>query len=253
MSRALGILRVVATILAATSGSVGAQVPVDSQPRQFRFDGSLLRSGQVVYQTSIERAGAPPTVGWRTITLSETMYGTSPGWLLLETRVAAGPTSTDSLIVARADLRPLHWGSLLGDARIGLEFAGDSVFGAVSAPQGRRSVAVSVPAGLLVNQAMLEVALRTLALRTEWVDSTVSLSITMGGATTVPTTLTVSAEEQIRVPAGTYDCWVVSASAGEGRATYWVAKRERVVVQSVHVLASMADTRVVGHLIRATP
>jgi hypothetical protein len=230
-----------------------AQVPTDSAARPYRLDGSLLRAGQSVYQTTIERSAAPVSTGWRTVTLSETTYGTTPAWLLLETRVAAGPTSTDSLILARADLRPLHWGSMLGEARVGLEFSGDSVFGAVSAPQGRRSLAVATAPGLIVNQAMLETALRTLALRTDWVDSTLSLSLTMGGAITVPTTLVVSAEEEIRVPAGTYECWVVVASAAEARATYWVAKRERVVVQSVQVLASMADARVVGQLIRTSP
>jgi hypothetical protein len=247
--------RIVAAAIAAIVALprlTAAQVPTDTALRPFRIDGSVLRAGQSVYQTTIERSGAPVAIGWRTVTLSETTYGNMPAWLLLETRVAAGPTSTDSLIVGRADLRPLHWGSILGEARIGLEFSGDSVFGAVSAPQGRRSVAVATAPGLIVNQAMLEAALRTLSLRTDWVDSTVSLSLTMGGATTVPTTLMVSAEEEIRVPAGTYECWVVVASAAEGRATYWVAKRERVVVQSVQVLASPADARVVGQLIRTS-
>jgi hypothetical protein len=239
--------------LAGAAHNSFAQTPTDTAARHFKLDTSVVRAGQVLYQTTIERGGAPVSTGWRTITTSETTYGGTPSWLVLETRIAAGPTATDSLILTRADLRPVHWGSMLGDARVGLEFAGDSLFGAVSAPQGRRSVAAVAPQGLVANQAMLELALRALPLRAEWVDSTVSLSLTMGGATTVPTKLVVTSEEQIKVPAGSFDCWVVVASAGDARATYWVAKQERLVVQSVQTLPSMGDTRVVGQLIRSAP
>lgn len=237
----------------ALAGALSAQVPTDTVPHQFRLDGSTVRAGQVVYQTSIERDSLAPVVGWRTITLAETTYGTAPAWLVLETRVALGPTLTDSLIVSRNELRAAHWSSLLGDARIGLEFSGDSLFGAVAAPQGKRSVAASAPPGLLVNQAMLELALRTLPLRLDWVDSTGSLSVTMGGVTTIPTTLTVTGEEEIRAPAGTFECWIVGATAGQARATYWVAKRERVVVQSVQYLSTPDNARIVGQLIRLAP
>ena len=238
---------------ALTTGVLAAQVPTDSVPHQFRLDGSTIRAGQVVYQTSVERDSIAPVVGWRTLTLSETSYGGTAAWLLLETRVALGPTLTDSLILVRSDLHPVHWSSLLGDARIGLEFSGDSLFGAVTAPQGKRSVAVGSPAGLLVNQAMLELALRVLPLRLEWVDSTLSLSVTLGGAQAVPTNLSVTGEAQVKVPAGTFDCWVVVATAGQARATYWVAKQDRLVVQSVQTLSTADNARVVGQLIRLSP
>jgi hypothetical protein len=251
--RRAGIATTDAMALVAAARASSGQTPPDTAVRHFKLDTSAVRPGQVLYQTTIERSGAPLSTGWRTITMSETTYGGTPTWLVLETRIAAGPTATDSLILTRADLRPVHWGSMLGEARIGLEFAGDSVFGAVSAPQGRRSVAAVAPPGLVANQAMLELVLRALPLRTEWVDSTVSLTLTMGGAATVPTNLAVTSEEQIKVPAGSFDCWVVVASAADARATYWVAKRERVVVQSVQTLPNMGDTRVVGQLIRSTP
>jgi len=242
-----------AVIVALSAAALSAQVPTDSVPHQFRLDGRSLRAGQLVYQTSVERDSITPVIGWRTITLAETNYGGSATWLLLETRVAVGPTLTDSLILARADLRPIHWSSLLGDARIGLEFSGDSLFGAVSAPQGKRSVVSPTPPGLIVNQSMLELALRVLPLKVGWVDSTLSLSVTMGGTAAVPTNLSVSGEEQIRVPAGTFDSWVVVASAGQARATYWVPKQERLVVQSVQTLSTADNARVVGQLIRLSP
>jgi hypothetical protein len=243
----------IAVVAAFAAGALSAQVPTDTVPHLFRLDGTAIRGGQLVYQTSVERDSITPVVGWRTITLAETSYGGSAAWLLLETRVAVGPTLTDSLIVGRADLRPVHWSAQLGDARIGLEFSADSLFGAVTAPQGKRSVVAPAPPGLLVNQSMLELALRVLPLKLGWADSTQSLSVTMGGASAVPTNLAVSGEEQIRVPAGTFDSWVVVAAAGQARATYWVAKQERIVVQSVQTLSTADNGRVVGQLIRLSP
>jgi hypothetical protein len=213
----------------------------------------MVHSGQLVYQTTVQRDTTTMATGWRTITVSETAYGGAAGWLLLETRVAIGPATTDSLVVTRSDFRPMHWGSSQGEARVSVEFAGDSLFGAVSAPSARRSVVSAAPSGLLVNQAMLEVALQALPLQLGWRDSTASVSLTIGGAAIIPTNLVVSAEESIRVPAGSFDCLVVGASAGEARATYWVAKREHIVVQSVQTIATMGDARVVGQLIRLTP
>jgi hypothetical protein len=79
---------------------------------------------------------------------------------------------------------------------------------------------------------MLETTLRFLPLQGAWEDSTLTLSITLNGNALVPTRLSVIGEDRIRVPAGTFDCWVVAVHADPARGLYWVTKRDPIVVRS---------------------
>jgi hypothetical protein len=95
---------------------------------------------------------------------------------LLETRIGDGIPAADSLLAGIVDLHPIHWSSTLGGARLAAEFRGDTVFGATSAPSGRRSMVAAVPSGTMISSAMLETVLRLLPLTTGWEDSTGTLS-----------------------------------------------------------------------------
>ena len=97
---------------------------------------------------------------------------------------------------------------------------------------------------------VVEVVLRALPLANGWRDSTTSVVVTLGGLFSSPTQLAVTGEEQIRVPGGTYDCWVVSLHADAGDKTLWVSKRDPLVVKSVEPLPSMGNAQLVTVLTR---
>src|SRR5262245_4974610 len=62
--RARASITPTALVAALAASALSAQLPTDSVvPRQFRLDGSLVRAGQLVYQTSVERDSIPPVVG----------------------------------------------------------------------------------------------------------------------------------------------------------------------------------------------
>jgi hypothetical protein len=227
---------------------VAAQVPADPTQRRFRVDASSLRPGQLTYQTTVVRDTIGSPAGNRMVTLSDTSYGGAPAWLIVERRDGDGIIIADSLVAARVDFRPMHWVSTNGPARLGAEFVGDSIYAVVTSPVGRRSiVALSTP-GTLVNAAALETALRLLPLQSGWQDSTTALAITVGSNVGLFTRLAVTGEETVTVPAGSFDCWIVTATSEAGQAIYWVSKRDPVVVRSSQVVASLGGARVLNEL-----
>ena len=220
-------------LVIALSARASAQTPVASSGRRLPIDASRLTPGQFVYQAALEHDSTATPLGTRTVSATQTTYNGANAWLLVETKSDESIPSLDTLFAERGSLRPLHWSSTIGSARLGLEFRNDSAFGGTTAPAGRRSVFSAVPSGTLVNAAMLEMALRTLPLGPSWEDSTTTISVSLTGVSTLPTRVTVIGEDSVRVPAGQFDCWVVSVRAADlTRGMYWVTKQDPMVVRS---------------------
>ncbi len=215
--------------------------------------GGGIRPGQFVYQATLERGTSTTIIGTRTVTVAAATYGGSPAWLLLETRTGDGIAAVDSLYLNYVSLQPVHWSSMLGDARVAAEFRGDTAFGGVTSPAGRRSMITRVPNGVLVNGTMLETVLRAAPLQTAWEDSTAMLSISLGSSDVLPTRMSVIGDDRVRVPAGTFDCWVVAVHADPARGLYWVTKQNPMVVRSTVDVPALGGAQLVNSLISATP
>ena len=253
MARARRLLAVIAACVALNG--VGAQTATPDTaagPHRFRIASTPLGPGQFAYETTLERGSGTTVIGTRTTTVSISSYAGLAAWLLVETKSGDGVNATDTLFAGLSDLHPIHWSSSLAGARLAAEFRGDTVFGATSAPSGRRSMVLSIPAGTLVSGSMLEAALRVLPLQTAWEDSTSTLSISLSSNAVIPTRLSVIGEDRVRVPAGTYDCWVVAVHADPGRGLYWVTKQNPIVVRSAIDVPSMGGAQLVSALIRTT-
>ncbi|MFI5230022.1 MAG: hypothetical protein ACHQWU_13195 [Gemmatimonadales bacterium] len=251
--RGLAALATLACLVAVA----GAQVPVTSgappvdttaPPHRFRVSAGALPPGQFLYQTVLERDASTTPLGSRTVSTTLTPYGGVPAWLMLETRTGAGIPATDSLIADSASLQPIHWNSTVGQARLGIEFRSDTAFGATTAPAGTRSIVAPMPAGTLVSPAMLETVLRLLPLGPGWRDSTTTLSVLLGATALLPTQLSVIGEDRVQVPAGSFDCWVVSVRAASAHALYWVTKSDPIVVRSAIDVPSLGGAEMVSAL-----
>lgn len=222
-------------------------------PLRPRIDATALRPGQYVFQTTLERDVSTTVLGSRTVTVAQSSYAGLPVWLLTETRDGDGIPAADTVYADLGDLHPIHWSSMLGKARIAVEFRADSAFGALSAPNTRRSIVTSVPQGTLVSAAMLESELRLLPLQSAWEDSTNTLAITLGSTDLLPTRISVIGEDRVRVPAGQFDCWVVAVHAGDtARGLYWVTKQDPIVVRSALDVPTMGGAQLVSSLVRIT-
>jgi hypothetical protein len=248
--------RILAAIFACTAlrhaGAQASAPDTTASARRFRIPAAPLGPGQFTYETTLERGSGTTVIGTRTSTVSASSYAGAPAWLLVEARSGDGVNSTDTLFAGLTDLHPIHWSSSLAGARLAAEFRGDTVFGATSAPSGRRSMVLSIPSGTLVSGSMLEAALRVLPLQTGWEDSTSTLSVSLANNSVIPTRLSVIGEDRVRVPAGTYDCWVVAVHADPGRGLYWVTKQNPIVVRSAIDVPSMGGAQLVSALTRTT-
>lgn len=279
-------------LLCVSASTARAQVPTDTA-HHFAVDPTKVTPSEFVYELRVVRDSVPrvdsvkvdsvkidtiiktdtvyrpftfyrldtiPTadsasipLGGRSVSVIDSKYLNVPAWLLLEMRTTSRGVATDSLILRRVDLHPLHWGATLSGSRLAAEFVGDTaLFGATSGPTGRRSVVARVPAGTMISGAMLETYLRLLPLQPGWRDSTLALSVTLGSDLLLPATFGVVGEEQVTVPAGTFDCWIVDARAGTARTRYWIAKQDASVVRSLVPLPNDRRARLVTELLRVT-
>jgi hypothetical protein len=168
----------------------------------------------------------------------------------LETRSGDGTPYTDSLFTDLSGLRPMHWSAMLGTSRLAAEFRGDTVYGMTSAPAGRRSMVGALPNGAIVSTAMLETVLRLLPLQIAYEDSATIVSVTLASNAALPTRFAVIGEDRVRVPAGTFDCWVVSVRADAGRSLYWVTKRDPIIVRAALDVPTMGGAQLIYALTR---
>ena len=198
--------------------SASAQVPTaDTTQHRFDLDATTLRPGQFVYETTLERDASTTILGSRTVTVSRTTYNGVAAWLLLETRSAT--EFRDRFALCRRDaLHPLHWSSTQGLARLGVEFRGRH--GVWCDERARRAPSIVTVDSERNDRQRRDArdGAAPAALQTGWEDSIAALSITLGRTTVVPSRLAVIGEDRVRVPAGTFDCWVVGGHAERRRA-----------------------------------
>ena len=228
-------LAVAVTAVAASPLRAQVMVPdsADAPAALAGLRASALRPGSWTYASTVTRAGASVELARRTLTIAPAEHEGAAAWLLLDRTSARGQVMTDSLLVARDDLRPLRRSAEMGPVRITLGFRGDSAVGAMSAPGGD-ALRLAVAAGatpLVANGAMLEAALRLLPLAPGWRGSVSQLAPTPAGLEVVPVTLAVTAEESVTVPAGTFAAWVVTATSGGVAQRLWVARAGGVLLR----------------------
>ena len=184
----------VALLLACLIQSLGAQDTTATIRHLLPLDISRVQPFHRVYDMVTRVGDSTYVIGQRDLTLTEATYASAPAWLLVETRTGAVP-ATDSLYLA-PDLRPIHWSSSLGRARLGLEFVGDSIFGATTSPLGRQNLLIPSKPDVIVSVGMAEVLLATLPLTVQWADSVHVLAIDLSSAAVRPAYFMVTDEVQ---------------------------------------------------------
>jgi hypothetical protein len=221
------------TILAALApvGAAGAQQPA--------LDATTLRPTRYSYELALTRDGMTQSLGLQTISFTDAVYGGAPSWLILEARDGGGVAGLDSLVVSRDRLAPLHWGASMGQARLVAEFSRDSLYGATSSPLGRKSLIGAAPRGVIASEGMLDGLLQLAALDVGWSSDATLLVVDLTGTRLLAGRLTVEREEDVTVPAGTFQAWVVSLRTGNADKWVWVSKEHRIVVKSSQALAQL--------------
>lgn len=181
-------------LLACAITSLRAQDTTATTRHLLQLDSSRVRPFHREYDIVTRVGDSSITIGQRDLTLTEAAYASASAWLLVETRTGIVPVA-ESLYLA-PNLRPIHWSSTLGLARLGVEFVGDSILGATTSPTGRRNLLLASKPDLIVSVAMAEVLLSALPLTVQWADSVHILSVDLSSASVQPAYLMVTDEMQ---------------------------------------------------------
>jgi hypothetical protein len=195
-------------------------------------DARALAPGRWTYVTTANAGGQTQKID-RTLAIAAGSVAGTAAWLLVETQSAVSGSITDSLYVTRADASPIRHVLQRGaDKLVAHDFSADSIHGSVMTPDGRSSpVATGYRAGPLVSGSMLEAMLRLLPLSVGWSASSQMLAAGPQGNLLVPIQLSVTGQDTVTVPAGTFPSWVLVLRAQNSEQRLWVAKRGRELVK----------------------
>jgi len=119
-----------------------------------RPNGMLMHSDTATYALEMRRDTLLIPLGVRTVTVSESMTGGIPDWLVAESRTGTAIATFDSLHLRRADLTPTRWSARNGVSQLAVSFTNDSMFAALQNYQGRGSFAAGIPPGALITPAI---------------------------------------------------------------------------------------------------
>lgn len=187
------------------------------------LDISRVQPFRRTYDMIVHTRDSSVVLGRRDVVLTSAIYAGAPSWLLVETRSGLVP-AVESLYVA-PDMRPLHWSSTLGSARLGVEFVGDSLYGATTSPTGKQNIVIAGRPDLMVSASMTEMLLPLLPLTTGWTDSAAVLAVDLSSSAVVAAELAVVGEEDVTVDSLTLrPSWVVALRVGARHVLYWVEK-----------------------------
>ncbi len=209
-----------------------AGVPLESLPPFARPNGLLMRPGTLVYQLSSRRDTLVTPLGVRTVTVSETAFAGSPSWLIAESRTGTAVTTTDSLLLARADLSPERWVATNGRAQLASSFGRDSMYVAMQNYQGRASLVTPLPRGALLTPGMVERIVELLPLESGFRTGATLVLFEMGGPRVIPAELLVEREERVELPDRAVDAWLVMLRGGDLVERFWVSRDGARVVKT---------------------
>jgi hypothetical protein len=235
----LGLLLAPASSRAQAPAQAGAPT-ADTSSHRLPIDATRIQPATFTYRSELVRDSAATPLGDQRFVVTSIDYAGTPAFVLARDGWEGVAAMSDSLVVRRSDLRPLHWTSVHGAARIAAEFTPDSIFGVMSSPLGKQNIVLANRADLLVNIMGVDAVLTSLPLALSWRDSASVLLVDAGGTAIAPVTLAVEGEEHVSIASGEYDCWIVSVESERAAERLWVTKQGQIVVRSEQPLPELA-------------
>lgn len=188
--------------------------------------------------------GTPQRIGFRTLSLTDTTYGGTRAWLVVDSRQMHTVTYAESLYVARADLRPLYRIEHVPDGQTVSHFASDSIRTVFDGDSGHVAVAMKSTPGALGTLYLIEGVIAASSLGPNWAATAQMTAIDRHESGVVSIALRTVGQEKIDVPDGAFDTWVVSLQLGKSEETLWVRKSDGVVLRENLPVVGMAGASV---------
>jgi hypothetical protein len=240
------------TLLVVVTTRLESQDTVSAPVRHLLpVDLSRVQPFRRTYDMIVHTADSSIVLGQREVRLDSAAYAGAPAWLLVETRTGVVP-AVESLYVA-PDMRPLHWSSTLGSARLGAEFVGDSIYGATTAPSGKQNIVLGSRPDLFVSAAMAETLLPLLPLTSTWMDSVGLLAADLVATTVLPAEIVVVGEEDLALDTLSQRAsWVVAIRTASRSVIYWIDKENGATLRMEQALP-LHIGRLLQYRLRADP
>ena len=218
------------TLLLAGARFLTAQDSTSSRRDSLPLDLQRVTPFVRQYDIVVESRDSIRVIGQRTLALQRGTFAGSAAWVLVETRSGIS-TAVDSLFITPA-LRPIHWTSTLGVARLGAQFARDSIYGVTTSPGARQNIIMPAPSDLMVSGAMVEAVLPLLPLAAGWTDSVAILAIDPTSAAVVPAQLIAFGDEMVALDgAPPRPAWVVALRTDPAFVLFWLDRETGAIVR----------------------
>jgi hypothetical protein len=195
-----------------------------------KVDGRKLKPGSWRYTMQSTVNGQTQSLT-REFSIAAARLNGAAAWVLADTKGEGAMRVADSLYLRRDDLTPLrHW-VRMGELTQLVTYTNDSVVGQATVPQGSAKIATENLRGSMASGTMLEVFLKAMPLKTGWKGNMGMSAVSPRGNMIIPMTIEVSGEEAVTVPAGTFQCVVVTLRGQGTEQRAWVSKATRDIVK----------------------
>jgi hypothetical protein len=221
-----------------------AVAPPPSAPHLVTPATAMLAPSKRIYVARIFSEGQAHRLGFRTLELADGTYDGAKAWLLMDSRKIGTVELAESLYVAKATLEPLHRVVHTADQEIVTHYRADSVVTTFSGDSGVVRVALPGERDLVGNIYWLEPLFASLPLANGWKGSATTLFVGPNDHARVVMQLEVVGEENVFVPDGHFDCWMVNLQVGETQEHLWVRKSDRVLIKQDTPVAGIAGAKV---------
>lgn len=217
--------------------------PVDTSSMNApAFDGTALQPMTATYDISFEVQGQPVALGSPTRTVAAVEHEGQPGWAIVDRATlppAMGAAAMlDSTVVTRADLAPLYRKMQQGPGTIEMAYADDEIAGTMSQGGQSMPMRVALDAPVMAGGAVLEVGLGTMPLEVGYEAALQTYNPSPTAAGVDDYVVRVTGMEDVTVPAGTFETYVVEfdkLDSNEDTVAYFRTS-DRLVVKSVTTL-----------------
>jgi len=223
----------------------------DTTVHRLTLDATKLQPVQSAYRLLMVRDTVSTPIGEQQFGITTMDYAGTPAFMLARVGTQGVTSISDSLVVRRDDLRPLHWIASQGVAHVAVEFTPDSIYDAMTSPLGKQNVVLPNRGDVLVSTMGVDAIMAAVPLAASWRDSASVLLLDSGGAVLTPVTLAVEGEEHVTVPAGDFDCWIVGVETERASERLWVTKQGQIVVRAEQLLPEL-DAAVLSRVLIRT-
>ncbi len=209
---------------------------------EIAFNGAAVKPMKMEYDITMNVQGQEVTLAnpTRTVTLVE--YEGQPALAIVD-RAALPPAMgsaalVDSFVVARGDLTPLYRKLQQGPGSIELTYSGDEIEGVTSQSGQSMPFTSALDLPIIADNQALEIGLSTLPLDVGYAASFATYNPAPGQQGISTYTLSVTGMEEVTVPAGTYQTYVVELDKADSNedTTLYLDQKTGMTVKNVSTL-----------------